>query len=128
MPCSFPDVMCRCFLNFSLSGKVFFAHSVPRCGGTAVSYKGSCPYADPKRQRLNGRACDLLAARDGKIAAIGQDLPAPEGEEVLDARGLTVLPAFLDTHCHWRTPGFEYKEDVATGSAAAPPAGTPSST
>ena len=66
----------------------------------------------------NGRACDLWL-RDGKIAAIGQDLPAPEGEEVLDARGLTVLPAFLDTHCHWRTPGFEYKEDVATGSAAA---------
>ena len=40
----------------------------------------------------NGRACDLWL-RDGKIAAIGQDLPAPEGEEVLDARGLTVLPA-----------------------------------
>lgn len=57
--------------------------------------------------------------RDGKIAAIGCDLPQPEGEEVLDAQGLTVLPAFIDTHCHWRTPGFEYKEDIATGSAAA---------
>ena len=55
----------------------------------------------------NGRACDLWL-RDGKIAAIGQDLPAPEGEEVLDARGLTVLPAFLAPHCHGRTPGFEY--------------------
>ena len=43
----------------------------------------------------------------------------PQAEETLDARGLTVLPAFIDTHCHWRTPGFEYKEDIATGSAAA---------
>ena len=66
----------------------------------------------------NGRACDVWL-RDGKIAAVGVDLPAPAGEEILDARGLTVLPAFIDTHCHWRTPGFEYKEDIATGSAAA---------
>ena len=66
----------------------------------------------------NGRACDVWL-RDGKIAAVGVDLPTPEGEEILDARGLTVLPAFIDTHCHWRTPGFEYKEDIATGSAAA---------
>ena len=30
-----------------------------------------------------------------------------------------MLPAFVDLHCHWRTPGFEYKEDIATGSMAA---------
>jgi len=37
-----------------------------------------------------------------------------------DAGGLTVLPAFVDLHCHWRHPGpFEYKEDIATGSMAA---------
>ena len=65
-----------------------------------------------------GHLCDLWL-RDGKIAAVGIDLPVPEGEEVVDARGLTVLPAFIDTHCHWRTPGFEYKEDIATGSATA---------
>ena len=56
---------------------------------------------------------------DGKIAAVGLGLLVPEGETVLDAKGRTVLPAFIDTHCHWRTPGFEYKEDIATGSAAA---------
>ena len=66
----------------------------------------------------NGRACDLWL-RDGKIAAIGQDLPAPEGEEVLDARGLTVLPAFLDTHCHWRPRGFQNTDEGATGAGAA---------
>ncbi|MFI3169163.1 MAG: dihydroorotase [Faecalibacterium sp.] len=59
--------------------------------------------------------------RDGKIFALGTDLSAaalPE-EETLDAAGKTILPAFIDLHCHWRTPGFEYKEDLATGSAAA---------
>ena len=49
--------------------------------------------------------------RDGKIAAVGQDLSAlaGEGETVLDAGGLTVLPAFVDLHCHWRTPGLSTK-------------------
>ena len=65
----------------------------------------------------NGQTADLLL-RQGKIAAIGLELPA-EGEEVLEAGGRTLLPGFIDLHCHWRTPGFEYKEDIATGSAAA---------
>ena len=69
-------------------------------------------------QDLDGKPVELWL-RDGKIAAIGQGLLAPEGEPVLDAKGRTALPAFIDTHCHWRTPGFEYKEDIATGSAAA---------
>ena len=67
---------------------------------------------------FDGKPVELWL-RDGKIAAIGQGLLVPEGEEVLDAKGRTVLPSFIDTHCHWRTPGFEYKEDIATGSAAA---------
>ncbi len=64
-----------------------------------------------------GRPVELFV-RDGKIAAVGQDLEALAGENevVLDAGGLTVLPAFVDLHCHWRTPGFEYKEDIETGS------------
>ena len=67
-----------------------------------------------------GRPVELFV-KDGKIAAVGQNLSAlaGEGETVLDAGGLTVLPAFVDLHCHWRTPGFEYKEDIATGSMAA---------
>ena len=65
-----------------------------------------------------GKAIEVWL-RDGKIAAVGLGLLVPEGEEVLDAKGRTVLPAFIDTHCHWRTPGFEYKEDISTGSAAA---------
>lgn len=67
-----------------------------------------------------GRPVELYA-KDGKIAAVGQGLAALAGEDetVLDAGGLTVLPAFVDLHCHWRTPGFEYKEDIETGSRAA---------
>ena len=57
----------------------------------------------------------------GTIQAVGRGLAALAGpdEPVLDAGGLTVLPAFVDLHTHWRTPGFEYKEDISTGSAAA---------
>lgn len=63
-----------------------------------------------------GRPVELYA-KEGKIAAVGQGLAALADPEdlVLDAGGLTVLPAFVDLHCHWRTPGFEYKEDIATG-------------
>ena len=71
-----------------------------------------------KNARLaSGQPVDLLV-KNGLIAAMGLDLAA-DGEEVLDCAGRTVLPAFVDLHCHWRTPGFEYKEDISTGSAAA---------
>ena len=61
-----------------------------------------------------GRSLEIFV-KDGKIAAVGQELEALAGENetVIDAGGLTVLPAFVDLHCHWRTPGFEYKEDSA---------------
>ena len=67
-----------------------------------------------------GRPLEIFV-KDGKIAAVGQELEALAGENetVIDAGGLTVLPAFVDLHCHWRTPGFEYKEDIETGSRAA---------
>ena len=66
----------------------------------------------------DGSAVDLRLA-GGKITAIGLSLAPESGEEVLNAAGRTLLPGFIDLHCHWRTPGFEYKEDIATGSAAA---------
>ncbi len=68
----------------------------------------------------SGEPIELLC-RAGRIAALGIGLAplAEEKEERLDAKGRTLLPAFIDLHCHWRTPGFEYKEDLATGSVAA---------
>ncbi len=44
---------------------------------------------------------------------------APESYEAVDAGGLVVAPGFIDMHCHLRDPGFEHKETLATGTAAA---------
>jgi dihydroorotase len=60
---------------------------------------------------------DLLI-RDGKIAKIGGSIDA-QGVESFDASGLVVAPGLIDLHVHLRTPGFEQKETVATGTAAA---------
>jgi dihydroorotase len=61
---------------------------------------------------------DLVIA-DGRIAAVGRDRPAPAGATVLDVGGLVVAPGFVDLHCHLREPGYEDKETIATGTAAA---------
>ncbi len=60
---------------------------------------------------------DLLI-EDGKIVQIGESLRA-EDAQVLDASGLTAAPGLVDMHVHLREPGFEAKETVATGCAAA---------
>ena len=64
-----------------------------------------------------GGVMDILI-EDGKLAVIGSDLREPEAQ-VLDARGLTVCAGLVDMHAHLREPGFEYKEDIGTGTAAA---------
>lgn len=61
--------------------------------------------------------CDLLC-RDGKIAAVGQGLPA-DGAKRIDASGLILAPGLIDLHTHLRDPGFTEKEDILTGCAAA---------
>ena len=70
---------------------------------------------DPS-QRLD-EGVDILVA-DGKIARVGGRIEDREAE-VFDATGLVAAPGFVDVHVHLREPGFEYKETVATGSAAA---------
>ena len=54
-----------------------------------------------------------------KIACVGKDLEAPADAEVIDAAGKYLVPGLVDMHVHFRDPGFEYKETIATGSAAA---------
>ncbi len=61
---------------------------------------------------------DLLI-ENGRIVEIADHLNLPEGADLLDAAGLTIAPGLIDTHSHFRDPGFTYKEDLATGSAAA---------
>ena len=59
--------------------------------------------------------CDVLI-EDGIITGIGSGL---EGDEVILASGKTVIPGIIDMHVHLREPGFEGKEDIASGSLAA---------
>ena len=54
-----------------------------------------------------------------KIACVGKDLEAPADAAVIDAAGKYLVPGLVDMHVHFRDPGFEYKETIATGSAAA---------
>jgi len=55
----------------------------------------------------------------GRVVAIGADLAAPDGAEIVDATGLIVTPGLVDVHAHLRDPGFPAKETLATGAAAA---------
>ena len=62
---------------------------------------------------------DLLV-EDGRISALGADIEQPPDVEVLsDLRGCWLFPGLVDPHAHLRTPGYEYKEDLASGSRAA---------
>jgi len=69
---------------------------------------------DPS-QEINRRADVLL--RDGKVAGIGENLG--KADRVIDATGCYVTPGLLDIHVHFREPGDEEEETIASGSAAA---------
>ncbi len=60
---------------------------------------------------------DILV-EDGKVAAIGNELNDSEAQ-VIDARGMVFSAGLIDIHVHLREPGFEYKETIQTGCAAA---------
>ncbi|MEN6351498.1 MAG: dihydroorotase [Syntrophomonas sp.] len=55
---------------------------------------------------------------DGKVAKMGKSIKAA-GAEIIDASGKLVCPGFIDMHVHLREPGFEYKEDIVSGTQAA---------
>lgn len=62
-----------------------------------------------------------LLITDGRIARIDGKEKAPKSQtsDVYDATGLIVAPGLIDMHVHLREPGFEHKETIATGTAAA---------
>ena len=62
-----------------------------------------------------------LFIRDGVISWLGKTrmIPPQLDCDTITARGLVVVPGFIDLHCHFREPGFEEKETIATGAQAA---------
>jgi dihydroorotase len=66
----------------------------------------------------DGRGERDIAIRGGRIAAVG-DLRAARAPEVIEAKGLHVLPGVIDSQVHFREPGLEHKEDLESGSRAA---------
>jgi dihydroorotase len=75
---------------------------------------------DPARN-FDAQADVLL--RDGWVERLGPGLEAGGGPgnqtRVIDVRDCWVVPGLIDIHAHLREPGQEYKEDIATGTAAA---------
>ncbi len=78
-------------------------------GGTVVDY-----------------ASDTLDTRDifvekGKIVKLARSdqFPAEGDFEIIDISGLHVMPGFIDLHSHLREPGYEWKEDIVSGTKAA---------
>lgn len=61
---------------------------------------------------------DILI-EDDKIIKIAASITPSESEEVIDASELVIAPGLIDTHIHFRDPGFTYKEDIHTGSLSA---------
>jgi allantoinase len=81
-----------------------------------------------------------VAVSDGIVVAVGRDLAARGAGTIIEAAGRHVLPGAIDSHVHFREPGYTHKEDWRTGTAAAavggvttvfempntdPPTGTP---
>ncbi len=66
-----------------------------------------------------GKDCILdIIIEEGIITEIGENLELTVGD-VIEAKGKYVIPGLVDAHCHLRDPGFEYKEDIESGSRSA---------
>lgn len=62
---------------------------------------------------------DVLVSAEGLIAEVGPNLNVSDDITVMNCTGFVVAPGLIDMHVHLRVPGQEYKEDVASGTAAA---------
>ena len=78
---------------------------------------------DPS-QNIDSRLDIFL--EDGKVAKIGTNLSKSTKSKdtekitkIIDLAGMIIVPGLIDMHTHLREPGFEYKETIASGAAAA---------
>ena len=66
----------------------------------------------------DGEGVRDIAIANGRIAAIGS-LGQASAAEMIDCKGLHILPGVMDTQVHFREPGLTHKEDLETGSRSA---------
>jgi dihydroorotase len=66
----------------------------------------------------DGEGIRDIAVRDGRIAALGP-FASDTAAEVIDCKGLQILPGVIDTQVHFREPGLTQKEDLESGSRSA---------
>ncbi len=66
----------------------------------------------------DGEGARDVGVKNGRITAIGS-LSAADGGEVIDCKGLHILPGVIDSQVHFREPGPTHKEDLHTGGRAA---------
>lgn len=81
---------------------------------------------DPKTK--TSKKTDIYI-EEGIIQKIAPELSTAAeyaNKTVIDAEGLIIAPGLIDTHIHFRDPGFTYKEDLHTGSLAAAKGGVTS--
>lgn len=76
---------------------------------------------------LNGRLIDPASGfdsitdiliEDSVVKKIGKT-SGESAQKIIDAKRMWVVPGLIDMHVHFRDPGYEYKEDIISGSAAA---------
>lgn len=72
-----------------------------------------------KNVKLNGENVNIILIGN-KVSKIGSDYREEYANiPNIDGKGGTILPAFIDIHTHLREPGYEYKEDIKSGTLAA---------
>ena len=64
-----------------------------------------------------GKSDGEISIKNGMIEAVGA--PFGDYDETIDADGMIIMPGLIDMHVHLRDPGYEYKEDIWSGTAAA---------
>jgi dihydroorotase len=75
----------------------------------------------------NGHVVDPASGKNGifdvlieddRIIRVEQNIDE-QCDDLIDAAGMYVIPGLVDAHCHLRDPGYEYKEDIETGTKSA---------
>lgn len=76
-------------------------------------------YKNARVLDARGEYAGEVYLQNGRIRHAGTNGAGIWADEVIDAQGMLLMPAFIDCHCHLRDPGFAQKETMETGMRAA---------